>query len=188
MIIKQITTDTNNCTFWVHLAERKAKMKFLRKKVLLLVTTIVMEEDFKILDGLKKHDSKAGFNVPDDYFDSFEDKMMGIIEAEEKPLGKKIIMVIKPWVSLAAIFVLVALIYYSAPYFLPAHKQISEIITTDTIEEDSSFGLLASSFDESDLIDLIIEEDNATIFEEIKSDPNLLEGLSIEDVEALVIF
>ncbi|MGQ1787684.1 MULTISPECIES: hypothetical protein [unclassified Saccharicrinis] len=143
-----------------------------------------MKEEVKILDLLKKQGDTGGFKEPDDYFDSFEDKMMDRIAAEEKPLAKKIIMVMKPWASLAAIFLLVALIYYSAPYLMPSNKNMAHHIHVDEMSMD----FMASSFDESELINFILEDDNSAIFEEFKTDQNLLEGLSIEDVEGLVIF
>ncbi len=139
-----------------------------------------MKEEFKILDEIKKQGSTGGFKVPDNYFESFEDKMMDIVAEEDKPIGKKIVMVIKPWISLAAIFMLVALVYYSAPYFMPKGNFVADA--------DISMDFLSSSIDESELIDFIIEEDNSAIFEELETNQNLLEGLSIEDVEDLVIF
>jgi len=143
-----------------------------------------MKEEFKILSDLKKQNSSVGFKVPDNYFESFEDKMMGVIDAEETPLVKKIVMVMKPWLSLAAIFTLVALIYYTAPYFITKNKSIAQA----TYNSDIPIDFLSSRLDEAELIDFILEDDNSSIFENLKTNPDLLEGISFEDVEHLVIF
>ncbi len=140
-----------------------------------------MKEEFKILDALKKQGGTSGFIAPDNYFESFEDKMMDVITAEEKPLTKKIVMVLKPLASLVAIMVLVALVYYSSPFFMPQKDVMAH-------NSEMTIDILAPNFNESELINFIIETDNSAIFEEFKTDQNLLEGLSIEDIESLVIF
>jgi len=140
-----------------------------------------MKEDYKILDALKKQESTGSFKVPNDYFESFEDKMMATIVAEEKSTTQKIIMVMKPWAALAAIFIFIALVYYSAPFLMPKNETIA-------LNSDLSIDFLSSNFNETELIDFIVESDNSAIFEQIETDQNLLEGISIEDVESLVIF
>lgn len=143
-----------------------------------------MKEEFKILSELKKQNSSAGFKVPDNYFESFDDKMVGVIKAEETPLVKKIVLVIKPWATLAAIFTLVALIYYTTPYYITENKSIVQA----SYNNDISLDFLSSRLDESDLIDFILEDGNSAIFENLQTNPDVLEGISIEDVEHLVIF
>ncbi len=144
-----------------------------------------MKEEFDILNKIKKEGNKSGFDVPEGYFDSLEDKIMENIIAEEQPLRKKIIMVAKPWLSLAAIFILAALVYYNVPYFMKDQTQTAQIVTVD---QDISLDYLASNFEESDIVDFLLEEDNAPIFDDFNENKELLEGLSIEDVEDLVIF
>ncbi len=143
-----------------------------------------MDEKFKILDSIKEHNKNStGFNVPDNYFESFDDKMMDIISAEEQPLAKKIVLVLKPWLSLAAIFTIIALIYYNTPYF-----NSSNTIADASFSNEITLDLLSSDFDELELIDIISDDKNNAIFENINTDSNLLEGLTYEDIEDLVIF
>ncbi len=143
-----------------------------------------MNEEFKILENLKKQSKKnEGFSVPDDYFESFEDKVMDRIHAEEQPLGKKIMLVLKPWLSLAAIFTVIALVYYNTPYI-----KTSNTLVDASISNDYSIDLISADFDELELFDIISEENNNAIFETINTDPELLDGITYEDIEDLVIF
>ncbi|TLX74959.1 hypothetical protein E9993_11240 [Labilibacter sediminis] len=142
-----------------------------------------MKEDFKILGDIKKQNNSAGFKVPDNYFESIEDKVMGAIEAEEKPLAKKVVMVLKPWLALAAVFTLIALVYHTVPYIIDVNKPIAQASYNNI-----SLDFLSTRYDESELIDFILEDDNEGIYESLKTDPELLEGISLEDVEDLVIF
>ncbi len=143
-----------------------------------------MNEEFKILENLKKQSKKnEGFSVPDDYFESFEDKIMSKIHAEEQPLGKKIMLVLKPWLSLAAIFTVIALVYYNTPYI-----KTSNTLVDASISNDYSIDLISADFNELELFDIISEENNNAIFETINTDPALLDGITYEDIEDLVIF
>ncbi|WP_075589731.1 hypothetical protein [Labilibacter marinus] len=142
-----------------------------------------MKEENNILNSIKKQAPSAGFKVPDNYFDSFEDKMMDKIIAEEKSTPKKsILIMMKPWLSLAAMMIFIAMAYYSIPYFTAKNTNLAYNT------EEVSLDFLASRLNETDIIDFIVEEDNSPIFEELETNQNILEGLSIEDVESLVIF
>lgn len=140
-----------------------------------------MKDNFKILENLKKENPQSGFKVPDDYFESFEDSMLKRIEAEEKPFVKKVIMVIKPWLSLAAIFTLVAIVYYSIPYFSTEPKFADADLSGVSLE------YLSSSYDELELIEIIAEKENQEVFESIQTNQDLLKDLSYEDIESIII-
>lgn len=142
-----------------------------------------MLEKFNILNSLKKENNNTGFKVPDNYFDSFESKMMRIIEVEEQPLSKKIITVIKPWLSLAAIFTLIVLIYYNTPYF----KTSAQLVDA-AFELDISIDILSSEFDEAELIAIIVEDNNNDIFNSINTNVEITNELTYDDIENLVIF
>lgn len=143
-----------------------------------------MKQEHKILDELKKQGGTGGFSVPDNYFDTFEQKMMDKIRAEEKPLAQKVIRVMKPWIWLAAIFIVVALVYYTTPYFMPKNNNT----VFNEINKEVHFEVLATGFNEAELIEFIIEHGNSVLFENLKTDKTLTEGLRIEDIEDLVIF
>lgn len=143
-----------------------------------------MNEEFKILNHIKdQNKSNAGFNVPDGYLESFEDKMMEIINAEEQSLAKKIVLVLKPWLSMAAIFTVIAIVYYNTPYF-----KTSQTVADASISNEITLDLFSSDFDELELMNMITDENNTSIFENINTDPTLLEGITYEDIEGLVIF
>ncbi len=143
-----------------------------------------MDEDFKILNHLKEQNkNNRGFNVPDDYFASFDDKMMDIITAEEQTLAKKIVLVLKPWLSMAAIFTVIAIVYYNTPYF-----KTGNTVADASITNEITLDFLSSDFDELELIDIITDDSNTAIFENMNTDPALLEGITYDDIEGLVIF
>ncbi len=143
-----------------------------------------MKEKQNILEELKRQNkSNTAFSVPDNYFESFEDKMMDKIQAEEQPLTKKIILVLKPWLSLAAIFTIIALVYYNTPYFKSTNSVADASFTNEL-----SIDLISSDFDELELMDIVTDDNNNDIFESINTDPKLLEGITYEDIEDLVIF
>ncbi|MCW3807287.1 hypothetical protein [Plebeiibacterium marinum] len=142
-----------------------------------------MKEEFNILNQIKKENPDTGFSVPDHYFDSFDDQMMSLIESKKISTGKKVVMILKPWLSLAAIFTLITLVYYVSP-ISKTNNQIADASFTTEV----SLEYLSPSFDEYELIDIIIDNENNAIFDNINSDPNLLEGLTYEDIEDIVIF
>lgn len=141
-----------------------------------------MEKEDIILDSLKKENIHKGFNIPDNYFDSFEDSLLNRIEAEEKPVTRKLITVIKPWLSLAAIFTVIAVVYYSTPFF----KSTDEFAVTDF--SNTSIEYLSSNFDEMELINIIADDENIELFESVQNNNELLKGLSYDDIESIVLF
>ncbi len=143
-----------------------------------------MNEEFKILNGIKEQNkNNTGFNVPHDYFESFDNKMMDIINAEEQSIAKKIVLVLKPWLSMAAIFTVIAIVYYNTPYF-KTHNTVADA----SISNEITLDFLSSDFDELELIDIITDDNNIAIFENINTDPALLEGITYDDIEGLIIF
>ena len=49
--------------------------------------------------------------APDGYFEAFEDHMMNFIHTQEQSSTQKIINLIKPWLTLAAIFIAITLTF-----------------------------------------------------------------------------
>ncbi|MFV0522547.1 MAG: hypothetical protein ACK5MI_09025 [Mangrovibacterium sp.] len=70
--------------------------------------------DFKNIKKIRKiSDIDSGFKMPDDYFETLEDRLemrIQAFEAEEKPHAK-FIRIVKPILALAACFILVLLLF-----------------------------------------------------------------------------
>ncbi|WP_010663139.1 hypothetical protein [Marinilabilia salmonicolor] len=102
---------------------------------------------------------KCPFEVPENYFGDFETRMLKKIEAESaaEVAGDKVgsvISVVKPWLAMAAAFVIIALLYYQVPKLFPGDAGV----TQSTSEEDDFINSLALIVDEKDINELILTE------------------------------
>jgi hypothetical protein len=140
-----------------------------------------MKEEHKIIDRLKKQHITPGFSVPENYFKSLDARIIDKINTELRPMKKKIAMVIKPWLTLAAIFVLAFIVYYNTPYFNTKNK-----IAQASFFQDIPVNTLSDRFAESDLIEIIVNDDN--LFTEIQLQQEYIEGLNIEDIEDISLY
>jgi hypothetical protein len=125
---------------------------------------------------------KKEFEILHKYFEELDERIMANIEAQQKSFGTKVVLAVKPWLLLAAIFILAAIIYYNTPYFI-SNTKIAQVTFYDDMPED----LLTERFDESDIIELIVNEENDNLFSQIASEQNLTEGLSYEDIESFIL-
>lgn len=57
-----------------------------------------------------KYEKKNPFSVPEGYFDQLADRVMERVKQEEKPQRAKFIQIIKPYIGLAAIFLIAFLV------------------------------------------------------------------------------
>lgn len=140
------------------------------------------EEENKEPEFLKRTKQNP-FRIPDHYFDSIEDRVMGSIEHEAKKKtasgAGKIFQLLKPVLGLAASFALVfVLTYYPIKYF--SQKSLVESQITDTTSRDTmdAYSIAISLADENTLVNAIFGDEAATT-EGINSD-EVLAYLSTE--------
>lgn len=57
-----------------------------------------------------KYKEKSPFTVPDGYFDKLTDRIMDRVQQEEKPQKVRFIQIIKPYLGLAAIFLIALMV------------------------------------------------------------------------------
>jgi hypothetical protein len=125
------------------------------------------------------------FKVPENYFDDFDARLMQKIEAEESFNKAKenalapIISVIKPWLTMAAGFLLIALIYHQAPVLFKYNEQAAEILRPD----DDFINSLAFIVDENDINELIADQESVVVF---STDSFFVGKFSEEELAALI--
>ena len=72
-----------------------------------------------------KYKEKSPFTVPEGYFDQLTDRIMERVEEEKKPQRPRIIQMMKPYLGLAAIFVLALMIVQLVlPRFIDQNKML----------------------------------------------------------------
>ncbi len=126
------------------------------------------------------------FEVPEGYFDDFEAKFMNQISEVEtvrkKSRLKPFVDVVKPWVAMAAAFIVIAVIYYQAPRLF---ENDQEQVDASVFEEEEFINSVALMVDENDIQELIINEDSTLV---IPSDTLYWSGLTEEELATLTYF
>jgi len=108
---------------------------------------------------------KRPFEVPENYFEEFEQRLLKKMEAETTEVPgddtvASIISVIKPWLAMAASFLVIALLYYQVPkLFSPDSK-----LAGQEAINDSFINSLAFIVDENAINEMIIAEDSDFVF------------------------
>ncbi|MDI3520451.1 MAG: hypothetical protein PWQ17_1669 [Anaerophaga sp.] len=104
------------------------------------------------------------FKVPDNYFEDFEQRILARIEAETASERSKnslapVISVIKPWLAMAAAFLVIALIYYQAPKLFNGSDETAILGNTD----EEFINSLALILDENVINELFVAEDSSLV-------------------------
>ncbi|HKJ42349.1 MAG TPA: hypothetical protein VKA27_09650 [Sunxiuqinia sp.] len=92
-----------------------------------------------ISPNFQNESQKPPFRVPEDYFDTLEERIESRVERETEQVPKKgkLIRMLKPVLAMAASFALVfLLVYYPLSVFLP-HYLAKQTATTTVDQEDS---------------------------------------------------
>lgn len=110
-----------------------------------------------------KYKTKNPFTVPEGYFDGLTDKVMHRLDKQEKPQKPRFIQVIKPYIGLAAIFVL-ALVIVQALFPLVVDK--GQLIKRGNTEQV----IQAQEVAEEDIFDSHFNPTNEEIIEYLASE------------------
>lgn len=134
----------------------------------------MMYEEENIEPDFLKRIKRNPFKVPENYFESVEDRIMNAVKLEGKRVpistSAKMFRLLKPVLGLAASLALVfILVYYPITYF--SHKEIAQTVTTDTVSADTmdAYSITMSLVDENSLINTILNDEKA-VMEEINPD------------------
>ncbi len=148
-----------------------------------------MNKHDNILDELKELKDNSPFSVPEGYFDTFHDRLIRRIEQESPAEKRSIISVLKPWMGMAAGFLLIVAVYIT---FIP---KLSDVNTAETnTEQINEFDDVIDDpvFTQVNEYDLICFLSNCD--QDISSDKDAdntetdLTGLTIEDIDDLILF
>lgn len=125
------------------------------------------------------------FKTPENYFEDFEQSLLAKVETEGEKHSKDgslvpVIKVLKPWLAMAAAFVIIALIYYQAPKLFNVEETV---VLNDT--DDEFINSLAFIIDENDINELIIAEDSFFI---LPSDTSFWENITEDELAAVTYF
>ncbi|MHA7111892.1 hypothetical protein ACRTDU_17315 [Sunxiuqinia elliptica] len=119
-----------------------------------------MKNKKNIWEELQDKPHKVPFQVPEDYFETFEDQLEAKLRAVDEPISPKgkIIQMLKPVLGMAASFALIFLfVYYPLSVFLPDYLAKNGAKPTDQTQtlsdEDLLYDYLSSS--EQSIYDLL---------------------------------
>lgn len=124
------------------------------------------------------------FKVPQNYFDEFEERFMkkiGVGESHENNVKVSVISAVKPWLGMAAGFILIAIIYHQAPRLFKNEEKVSSVQQDD----DSFINSLAFLIDENDINELILNEDSTLV---LPPDTFFLGSCTEEELMVLTYF
>lgn len=118
------------------------------------------------------------FKVPDGYFEGFDHRLKARINPKKAHSTNSKLSIIKPWLMLAAAFILLTMVYnLISKHFLDSST--NNFAVTQTTEEaevwtDESFGI-------SELMDYLTQKNEETNSVEIYSDSLIFDDLTHED-------
>ena len=145
-----------------------------------------MDNENDILESLKELKDNPPYKVPEGYFDTLQDRIEENIRQESLPKRAKIIQMIKPWMSLAAGFLFLIIIYVT---FIPGRTDTQLATNATDIYDDylETLDPVASQLSEYDLAMYLSDEDinNASNDPAMQTD---ISDFTIEDIEDLILF
>lgn len=92
-----------------------------------------------------KYRKKNPFSVPEGYFEHLTDQVLEKIKEEEKPQKVSFVQLLKPYMGLAAIFLLAfVIVQFVVPHFIDNNKMLKKVNTEMVagIEENTSDNLV----------------------------------------------
>lgn len=129
---------------------------------------------------------KCPFEVPENYFGDFESRMLKKMEAASatETAGDKVgsvISVVKPWLAMAASFVIIALMYYQVPKLFSDDADITQSVSG----EEEFINSLALIVDEKDISEFILTGDANVV---LAPDSVFFGTFSEEELAAITYF
>ena len=149
-----------------------------------------MNKDKDIFDALNELKDNNPFDVPEGYFDSFQQRMKERIERENETQRPGLIRMMKPWLGLAAGFLFIIALYITfGPDF--SNTKTAEV-NTEMFFDDGTLDQFFTEFNEYDLI-CYLTDCNKTDKQDQTNDINSeieidVTGLTQDDVEDLILF
>jgi hypothetical protein len=142
-----------------------------------------MKHQDYILKTMENLKGNSPYKVPEGYFDQLSGQIQARIQEEQQSSRSPIIQMMKPWIGLAASFILIATLYFSLGPSRWNGQSEQMVATTNIMDLDP----LTDQFNEMDLINYIAEQDLDVTLEKSLSEINLSD-FSEEDIQELILF
>ncbi|TAJ13148.1 hypothetical protein DMA11_10160 [Marinilabiliaceae bacterium JC017] len=142
-----------------------------------------MSEHNDLLKDFNTLKEEPPFKVPEDYFASLPDKVEARLERETIPQKQKVIEMIKPWLTLAAIFFLIMLLFHT---FGP--KQINTDTRMNVADQTEwTFEPLLFELSDMDIMSYMAKE-NIPVETQLILGTDDAQNLDLEEIEELILF
>ena len=141
-----------------------------------------MKKNDNILDKFKEQQKQNSFDVPENYFENFQEKLNSKIKEDNSKVTNY--QIIKPYLMVAASFALLFMIWKTVAHFSTNNSEFvveSEMI--DEIENYENYELYALS--DNELSDYL--SDNDGVLEKVDSKDAIIDYLIEEDLQELEI-
>ncbi len=145
-----------------------------------------MDKENDILESFKELKNSSPYRVPEGYFDALQGRIEATIKHDSLSKRAKIFQLVKPWMSLAAGFLFIIIIYVT---FIPEKTDI-QIATNSTELYNDSFenlDVVAAQLSEYDLAAYLSKNDIDNAYSEPIIE-NHISDLTAEDIEELILF
>lgn len=138
------------------------------------------EEKYSLnqFESLKGHQA---FKVPERYFETFDERMHEVVKRHNATKGQLIIQMIKPWLTVAAIFIVVAIVYN---VFNPFKNDKQLLASSEETEE--LFTPIFFELTEYDLVTYVVDEDISLSTDAWSNDD--LSDLTQNELDALILY
>jgi hypothetical protein len=142
------------------------------------------DDIFDKLDELKK---EPPFDVPENYFDTFHDRLKDRIGKEAKRDRPGIVRTLRPWMAVAAGFIVVAVLYIT--FFNPVTNTNTAFSDNELIEEfdEAINDPILLQLNEYDIACYLSDCDQPASAESANDEIDLT-GLTMEDIDDLILF
>lgn len=138
------------------------------------------EEKYNLnqFESLKRHQA---FKVPERYFDTFDERMHEVVKRHNATKGQLLIQMIKPWLTVAAIFIVVAIVYN---VFNPFKND--EQLRTSSEDTEELFTPIFFELTEYDLVTYVVDEDISLSTDAWSNDD--LSDLTQNELDDLILY
>jgi len=145
-----------------------------------------MNKENDILESLNVLKGNSPYKVPEGYFDNLPGIIKENVKQDSLPQKAKIIQILKPWMSLAAGFLFIVVIYVT---FIPEKTTIQVATTSADLFEEyfESIDPIASQLSEYDLASYLSDEDINEAFSKPMEQTDI-STLTAEEIEDLILF
>lgn len=141
-----------------------------------------MKKNDNILDKFKEQQKQNSFDVPENYFENFQEKLNSKIKENNTKVSNY--QRIKPYLMAAASFALLFMIWKTVTHFSTNNSDlIVKTEITQELENYEDYELYALS--DHEIVDYLF--DNENVLEENNSDDAIIDYLIEEDFEELEI-